>query len=388
MTNSDRYIVELSRAAIFDDIPAEPYDDIDWTYIYDKSDEQNMLSLIFTAVNKLPEDKRPEEELYNKWRKRSFRKIAFAGKQFNEFRSMSKKIFDENIKIVGLKGIHIRSFYPTPEIRTMADYDILAKENDLERIEEIFNENGYEVKKDIYGIVAGKENSYWEIFTQLKEEFATDSEVYTDMIYDNSQVCGSMYIPEPTLFLAHIIIHTGKHYIEKGAGLRNLCDIALYLKKNEDNIDFEKLEKLCREQNFYNIYTYIMCAVGKYYGVESARAKEEKYDSEKFIEYTLSNGVFGKMDNVLVHQMAKPEDDKISGKRKLFFPSAKTLDYRYTYLKKYPFLLPIAWIHRFFSGVFCRGFSVFSMVRDLKEAEKFSDERLKQLDELGIKEKH
>ncbi|MBR1443973.1 MAG: nucleotidyltransferase family protein, partial [Firmicutes bacterium] len=185
MTNSDKYIVELSRAAIFDDMPPEPYENTDWPYIYEKSNDQNMTALIFTAINKLPGDKRPDEQLYNKWRKKAFRKIAFAGKQFNEFRSMSKKVFDENIKIVGLKGIHIRNFYPTPEIRTMADYDILAKEKDIERIEEIFCENGYEVKKDIYGIIAGKENSYWEIFTSLKEEFAQEAEMYSDMIYDN-----------------------------------------------------------------------------------------------------------------------------------------------------------------------------------------------------------
>ncbi|MBR1443679.1 MAG: nucleotidyltransferase family protein, partial [Firmicutes bacterium] len=203
-----------------------------------------------------------------------------------------------------------------------------------------------------------------------------------------SDIQGSVYIPEPTLFLAHIMIHTGKHYIEKGAGLRNLCDIALYIDKNRDDIDFDRVEQLCGKQNFYNIYMYILSAIEKYYGVKTGRVSDEKYDTEKFIEYTLSNGVFGKMDNVLVHQMAKPEDDEISGKRKLFFPSAKTLDYRYTYLKKYPVLLPFAWVHRFFSAIFCRGFSVFSMVRDMKEAEKFSDERLKQLDELGIKEKH
>ena len=90
---------------------------------------------------------------------------------------------------------------------------------------------------------------------------------------------------------------------------------------------------------------------------------------------------------LIVPQAAKHEDDSISGLRKILFSTVKMLDYRYKYLKKFPFLLPVAWIHRIFSTVFKWKYSFIQMTRDLKEAVKFSGERKKWISKLELKDK-
>ncbi|MBR1443327.1 MAG: nucleotidyltransferase family protein [Firmicutes bacterium] len=388
MKYDDRYIVELSRAAIFDDTPFNPKEELNWNYIYSKSIDQNITGLLFTAINKLSDEYRPNTDLYAKWQKKMFETIAVTSRQYNEFSRMTKTISETGIKIVVLKGGFMRRIYPTPELRTMGDFDVLVKKSDLKKIANLFKSNGYEVNKAVFGVEVKNEKAFWEIFYVLEEEFVIAPEENTLMIYDNSVSVDSFFIPKETLFLSHMIVHTGKHYVEKGAGVRNLLDIALYISRYKQELDFDKISRLCAKQNYRKIHNYILSAVKQWYGVDLSDVQFDECDSTLFIEYTLLNGIFGKHGNVLLPQIAKPTDDSISGFRKLFFPTAKALENRYKYLRKSPFLLPIAWVHRFLSGIFFRKFSLKTMIKDLKEARCFSDERLKWLNDLNLKEEH
>ena len=125
MKYDDRYIVELSRAAIFDDTPFAPEESLDWNYIYNKSIEQNITGLLFTSVNKLSAENLPDKELFAKWQRKMLETIAVTSRQYNEFLKMSKKVSEAGIKMVGLKGCVIRNLYPVPELRTMGDFDVL-----------------------------------------------------------------------------------------------------------------------------------------------------------------------------------------------------------------------------------------------------------------------
>ena len=139
MKYDDRYIVELSRAAIFDDTPFDPGESVDWEYIYNKSIEQNITGSLFTAVSKLSDEYQPDKELYVKWKQKMLETIAVTSRQYNEFLKMSKVVSDADIKMVGLKGCIIRSLYPVPELRTMGDFDVLVAENDLQQIKSIYS---------------------------------------------------------------------------------------------------------------------------------------------------------------------------------------------------------------------------------------------------------
>ncbi len=388
MNCNDEYIVKLCKASIFDKAPENPESNLDWDYIYNKSVEQNIAGLLFTAVSKLDTEFQPDKELMAKWNAAMLSTIGVMSGRYNEFLRMNRLMQNNGITFIGLKGCVIRNLYPVPELRTMGDFDILTNKNMLPKIVKIFKDNGYSVEKDIYGVVAKSNKAYWEVFYSLEQEFAFEPYENTQRVMNNLKFDEVITYPTESYFLAHMIIHTGKHYIEKGAGIRNLCDIALFIEKNRENIDFKLTEALCKKQNYYNIYCYILSALKNRFDISMNDIDFQYKQTERFIEYTLSSGVFGRIDNVIIHQAAKSQDDSISGMRKILFPSIKTLDYRYTYLKKFPFLLPIAWIHRFFSAIFRQHFSIFKMLKDIKGADKFSRERLELLNELGINNKH
>ncbi|MBQ7674706.1 MAG: nucleotidyltransferase family protein [Alphaproteobacteria bacterium] len=388
MNRNDRYIIELSRAAIFDDVPAQPDAQIDWEYIYKKSISQNITGLLYTSVVKIAKEQQPDAKLMHDWQKNMLGTIAVNANRYNEFLKMSKIINDKKIKMVGLKGCLLRELYPVPELRTMGDFDVLVSKASIDATKTIFTDNEYNVIKDSYGIVCENKKAYWEVFYGLDEEFAFDSVMYTEKVFNSAEHNGTIYCPEITYFLAHVIIHSARHYMEKGAGIRNICDIALVVDKYKEKIDFKLLENLCIEQNYRNIYGYIINSINKYYKVDVSGIDIEDRNCDKFLEYALLNGVYGKHGNSLLWQVAKDENENNRGLKRLLFPSVESLKNRYKYLNTAPILLPIAWIHRLFSALFKWKYSFKQMKGDMKEAFEFSDERIKWMKDLGLQDKH
>lgn len=388
MNYNDRYIMELAKTSIFNIKPKNPEGDIDWKYIFDKSCEQNVTGLLFCAVSKINREYLPSADLMQKWNDIMLGTIGVTNNRYNEFLRMYRIVISKGIKFVGLKGCILRNIYPVPELRTMGDFDIITSKDTLSELEEIFKQNDYDVKKEAFGIVCKNDRGYWEIFTTVEKEFRTKYEKLDDIFINNIVSEKGLYFPEYTYFLSHLIIHTGKHYIREGAGIRNLCDIALFINRYKNNIDFDVVKKICIEQNYGNMYEYIINTVKKWFDVDIEGINIEEKNCDRFVEYMLLNGVFGKHNNTVVSQVAKHEDDSIGGLRKILFPTVKMLDYRYKYLKKAPILLPVAWIHRVFSALFRLKYSFRQMAGDMKEAVEFSDERNKWLKELGLFDEH
>jgi hypothetical protein len=381
-------MVELLRAAVFDDEPKLCNHKFDWMYIYQKSVEQNISGLLFCSISKINGECKPSPDILEKFKNSMLQTMVIMGNKYNEFLRMQKLLVDKEIKFVGLKGCRLRNIYPVPELRTMGDFDVLVETKDLKMVSECFRENGYTVEKDLFGLVAKNTKAYWEIFTSLEEEFQINTDYNNELIINNSIKVNGEYLLEHTYFLAHVIIHTGKHYIERGAGIRNLCDIALYIDKYKGEINFDLLEELCKEQNYEKIYNYILNVMEQKFKLDISFIDFKRVNCDDFVEYTFINGVFGRTDNVLLRQVSLDENNDTRGLRRLFFPSAKTLENRYKYLKKTPYLLPVAWVQRIIYGRIGKKVKFSRMLSDINGALKFSDERLQWLKKLGLNDKH
>ena len=99
----------------------------------------------------------------------------------------------------------------------------------------------------------------------------------------------------------------------------------------------------------------------------------------------LSETIYGKRspDNRLTHWTLRKDD--ISPWRKIFFPSVKIMKMPYPYLKKYPFLLPIAWIQRAFNAIVTQKIPVSNMIKGMKESVNYANEHDKLMNELDLK---
>lgn len=69
----------------------------------------------------------------------------------------------------------------------------------------------------------------------IDEEFANSKPFFVEIGGERIET-----VP-PTLSVLHQIIHISRHLLEAGIGLRQICDLALYLDRYHDQIDKEKL---------------------------------------------------------------------------------------------------------------------------------------------------
>jgi hypothetical protein len=162
----------------------------------------------------------------------------------------------------------------------------------------------------------------------------------------------------------------------------------LLLQKRE-GIDIKLVEKACLAQHCEKILYYMLTAAEQWYGVqiEGNFHRMDAALTERFLEYLLSYGVFGKSTegNILATQVVKREGSDVSAFRRIFFPPRKMMWHKYQYLKKSALLLPVAWVHRFFTSVFVKKYSVKGMITGIDESISFGKDRDKWLNDLGLK---
>lgn len=379
---SQKYLIALSKAAVFDELPPDPPEGTDWEYIYKKSSEQNISGLIASAVLRLPEDKQPENA--DMWNEVMLQTMYVMSRKFAEFERMYDVLEKNGIVPICLKGIAVKELYPVPELRTMGDFDVLVEKEQRKKAEMLFEKEGYKVITDTLYFEASKGSVRWEVFFSLENEFRVNSEYYDDMLRQKTTLCNGRFIrPSNGYFAAHLLVHAAKHIANKGAGIRYLCDAAAVLKYYD--IDWSLIKKICAEQGFLNISEYIAACVGKYYNLTVQY--DISLNTDRFLEYMLCYGVFGKTENnnALLYHVAKDRMD-ISPLRKIFFPPAGLISNKYQFLKKYPFLVPFAWVHRVFEAKRRWGYSIPDMFKSLRGAFAYSAEREKWREELGLKD--
>lgn len=391
MTPENIQLMYLLKAHILESDSVETVPDADPRKLIAVAVRQNILSMIGDKLPALTDGDPEYAEELRSLHLSMMKQIYIVSKRMNRAMTMLEKMKEIGIRAVVLKGCAARELYPVPEWRTMGDIDALIAPEDMEKARELFIAEGYEVKGSIKReLVCEKEkNIEWEIKCSLEAEFKDSYPKWDKRYYGEAEPWKhGQYAPTPTLLLQHIIVHTAKNLLHIGAGVRNLCDIALCVKKLPD-IDYGLIRKTCAEEDCIKIYNTLMSCVRYWFGVDvSAAGAEIVSDSsvEAVTDYMLSETIYGKRngDNRLMNWTLR-DDDEISPWRKIFFPSVKLMKMPYPYLKKYPFLLPAAWVQRGYDAIVKQKIPIGQMVRGAKKSVDFSREHDEYLKRLGLK---
>ncbi len=389
MTKENRRLMQLLKAHLTQG-KAEALPGVDWHTVIETAERQNILAIAGDKILELKDTvfQSPEEskQLYLKIMKQ----LYLMNKKEERAARMFKLLKENNIKTVALKGAAIRDLYPVPQWRTMGDIDVLVSPKDMDKIKVLFSENGYKVSGtaerewDCYK----DKNLPWEIKCSLEAEYKDSYEHWNGIYYSNVQQWKhGQYKPINTLIFQHILLHTATNLVTLGAGVRNLCDIALCM-SNMPDIDYEAVKKVLEDEGYMKAYNAIINCVNYWFDVNVSNTGAEKIKDENIeaiTDYMLSETIYGKRspDNRLTHWTLRKDD--ISPWRKIFFPSVKIMKMPYPYLKKYPLLLPIAWIQRAFNAIVTQKIPVSNMIKGMKESVDYANEHDKLMNELGLK---
>lgn len=355
----------------------EKIDFEDLVYIYKMSEIHHVVPMIYNAAYNEDFFKECDANFQAMFKSSAFRYIFSQIQRTNHFLEVYKKLSKKNIKILVFKGIIFRNMYNNPDDRISSDEDILIKKEDYEKVKEFFLSEGFEF------IDKGEECAYFSKSTGLCIEVSTslfshESKAYGHLnklfedVFEKSIKINIDKIDILTLsheqHLIYIVFHNMKHFLTGGFGIRQVADFSKYIETYGEYINWEKFWSDLKDLNYDTFALNLIEISLKYLGFNGDKItypanitsfdelkNSQKYyiNSESLINDILDAGVFGAstMDrkHTALMTLDAVEDKKKSNRLKAVFPNVNYLKDNYTYLQKYPILLPVAWGQRILS---------------------------------------
>lgn len=386
MDREDQTLIELLNCFIHRKEPQIPVD-IDWDDVVYLAAINSVLGIISYMISRfrLEED---EEVLAacKAYYEKSYRHYhRLIGKK-NELVALFQK---QGIDHVLFKGAVVRELYPIPEFRSFGDIDILIRKEQREQSRQLMKENGYDESdawEPVFTYKKGRE--YYELHTELLETDLPGKPRCRESFLSpwEHAVCVEEHSYRFTkeFHFRYLLTHIAKHFVGSGAGIRMYMDLAVYVMHYGKDMDWNAIRADLEEMGLLEFAETAMTAVKVWFSVESPLAVSDKSEEflDRFTEHTLYGGTFGKQDkdsgtlDLSKEQRRTGKNNRVIIVLKRLFPPAKQIEPRYTYLQKRPWLLPVAWIHRFIitGGSRERHKKELKQIltSDVKEAEEFN----------------
>lgn len=308
---SQRNLLTILKAALLGKpIDAEDFTTADWKAIYRLAKEQAVLALCTDGISRLPKGMMPMDEANReKWitammntERRNLMQNERVVRLANELRLIG-------LHPVLMKGQSLGVEYSKPLHRTCGDIDLYFKEEgEVEKAVEWAKAHGKgctgQHEHDYPFMWNGEtvELHYWmallynKRYNQALQRIIREEYKHEAPNIVNVGGSGIETVPV-TLYVMYQIVHISFHFLNEGIGLRQFCDLALYLRNHHDEIDFPKLNGWIKElgmERLADLYATFLC---KKLGLDAALV-QWKTDSpylDVLYEDIFVGGNFGKL---------------------------------------------------------------------------------------------
>lgn len=266
-----QYLCSLLAASISNtDCKLPPLTENDWIALYKIASRQGVLAIVYDAVKRLPVNALPSRSLRLQWALNVDKIERHYEMQFMRSKELAEIFARYNIKTVVLKGLGLGAYYPFPQHRECGDFDcyLCGEYNKGNKIAEQYCgakvENcGYKHSHIEYkGLVV--ENHKFCIGIRGRKELS-DMERYLENILSSTDnykcIPNTALLLPPADFNAMFLSqHASYHFLIEGISLRHVCDWALFLKHEQNSVDWHLFYNLCEKYNlkrFVDVMTAI-----------------------------------------------------------------------------------------------------------------------------------
>ena len=312
--------------------------------LYNIAKEQGISNLTYYGIEKL--NPQISTELYQKWEEDCVQAVVSDIFYQEECKLLKKHFQEEKIDHMLLKGIILKDLYPTTDMRTMGDIDILIKPEKRHKVRtimeslkystEVFNKNNEDIyyKKPCINIEIHTElfekksiyfNFYKNIWKNLKKKNKTNEYIFTN---DD--------------FYIFLITHFAKHYFHAGSGIRNIIDIYLFRQQYANKLNHDYIKQQLQKMELLEFETDILSLINVWF----SKQKPTK-NTKEMQEYIFSSGMYGKEENIYYNQLKKYKNKTNYLLHRIFLP-VKEMKNHYPILNYAIILLPFFWAYRLF----------------------------------------
>ncbi|MCR4594501.1 MAG: nucleotidyltransferase family protein [Clostridiales bacterium] len=314
-------------------VPSCPEDE--YREVFNLAKRNNVQTILYNALGSedLAED--IKESLSKNMKLDLFRDQS----QLREIETIRNDFSENGIDFILLKGSHLKSLYPSPELRFMVDMDILVRDGDLDRAKDIVLSHGLKQEmnngKDIVFIqppcltielhrsLFTEENDFYEYFTGVWDRAVKPG--------------GNEYAMSDNDLYVYVLSHMCEHYLDGSSCFRPCMD--LYLLQKKCSLDFEYINE-----------QFKTLGIGKF-------AENMRQLCVAMFEGKEENEILSMMENYIVlgppvknasvaAQNIGKDESKAQKAVHTLFPGLAHMKKRYPLLAKLPFLLPLFWLVR------------------------------------------
>ena len=379
----------------------------EWQALLVLASDHDLLGFVYDAVCNQPSFRNIPAEVRKPFQERAVASAMREVVQTNEFLTLLLHLQEKGLDPAVLKGIICRSLYPKPLLRPSVDEDLLAAPEDRMLFHEALLAEGFTLDEDVS--LTDEELSYHKpnspSYIELHQTpFPSNAAAYADCntLFEGAlsrtvrvQIEDvSVRTLSPSDHLLFLLCHAYKHFLHSGVGIRQVCDIVMFVRKNETEINWDWVYAQCRSISIEKFAAALFCIGKTYLGLETEiPAFQEEVDPLPLLEDILSGGLYGINDENRLHSStitlsavaAEKQGTSSNGYFHTLFPPYRTMARRYPYVKRCPLLLPISWGQRFV--VYVAG--VFKVHKKNRPSEsiRIGRERVELLKEYGIIER-
>ena len=341
-TNEQKFIISLIRKSFNLDKTEYTEEIIDEEEVINIIKRNGILLTVYPTLGALKNTDKLKEKLQLAY----FATLQQAVYQKHEGSLVLESLSGSGLNCIALKGWELKNFYPNPNMRQMADVDILVRPYEYDSIKELMEKLGFEHGRES----AWKHDSFRKgrVHIEMHKRLTDDSkyikqwetEMWERSVPDHEHIY-KMSIED---FYIYHFIHLYKDFLNGSLGLRRIIDTWILLKQPKND------EFIADKLTLFGLSTF-HDRIAK---LSRALMGEEEIDenSEIMLDHAFSIGIFGNGKSYKtgrIVSMSRTGNIRL-GKLKswvsaIFLPFDR-MKAQFPVLEKKPILLPYYWIKR------------------------------------------
>lgn len=361
LTATERQFLHIAKAAVSGgEVTAES---VDWPAVFALAGQQKLLPILFETVRKMPV---AEENvaLFAVTKQQVIGQVLHQTVRASAFASLYQTLRAAGLYPVVVKGQLCSRLYPLRDHRISADDDLLILDGEFLACHEQLLANGLTTDTPVDELPTADEVSYTKdgspLYIELHRHLFDSAEDAHDELnhffadLNPVEIDGFLAMP-PHEHLLYLLLHAYKHFVRSGIGLRQFCDIGLWARAYHGEIDWQRLHEQCESVHAATFAAAAFRIAREYLGIgfDLPAPWSDAVDVEPLLHDSLCGGVYGSNDLTRLHSstvtlnaVKASRTGEKSSVLSTVFPKREYLERRYPYLKKRPYLLPVAWVQR------------------------------------------
>ena len=361
LTTTETQFLHIAKAAISGgDLPAEK---VDWPAIFTLANQQKLLPILFEAVRKMPATEE-NVALFAVTKQQVIGQVLNQTVRSAEFSDLYHKLRSAGLHPIVVKGQLCSRLYPLKDHRISADDDLYISDAEFMACHEQLLANGLTTDTPTDELATADEVSYTKdgspLYIELHRHLFDSAEDAHDELnhffadLNPVEIDGFLAMP-PHEHLLYLLLHAYKHFVRSGIGLRQFCDIGLWARAYHAEIDWQRLHEQCESVHAATFAAAAFRIARDDLGIEFDLPAlwGDAVDVEPLLHDSLCGGVYGSNDLTRLHSstvtlnaVKASRTGEKSSVLSTVFPKREYLERNYPYLKKRPYLLPVAWVQR------------------------------------------